>query len=333
MMEIVIIFLAASLLLYVLFGGADFGAGILELFLRKRRREVPAYAIAPVWEANHVWLIVVVVILFMGFPAVYAAASLYLHIPLLLLLVGIILRGAAFTFRHYDAVKDSSEQYYSLLFRVSSLVTPVLLGMIAGAMMLGRISTTPADFYSVFVAPWLNWFTVAVGVFTGCLFTLLAAVYLAVENRKEEGLRDFVRLARRLSIITVGAGALVFLAAEIYGLHLLVLFLESPVSIAALVLATASLPVLWYSLSAGRVILSRMLAVLQVCLILGAWFYVQFPHIMRFADGSSLTFAGTAAPPATLLQLGIALLAGSCLIFPALYYLFRTFKFHPNNHR
>lgn len=327
MMEIVIAFLAVSLLLYVLFGGADFGAGILEIFLRKKRRHIPAHAIGPVWEANHVWLIVAVVILFMGFPQVYASLSLYLHIPLLLLLIGIIMRGTAFVFRHYDAVKDQSERYYTLMFRVSSLIVPLLLGMITGAVMLGHITAVPSDFYTVFIAPWLNWFTVSVGVFTVCLFALLAAVYLAVENSLAEGRRDFVRLARRLSILTVGAGAVVFLAAEMYGLHLLVLFMESPVNIAALVFATASLPLLWYSLSAGKVILSRMLTVFQVCLILGAWFHVQFPDVLRFADGSALTFANAAAPAATLRQLMLALLVGSCLIFPSLYFLYKTFKF------
>lgn len=327
MMEIVIAFLGVSLLLYVLFGGADFGAGILEVFLGRKRKHIPAHAIGPVWEANHVWLIVAVVILFMGFPQVYASLSLYLHIPLLLLLIGIIMRGTAFVFRHYDAIKDQSERYYTLMFRVSSLLVPLLLGMITGAVMLGRITTLPSDFHTIFIAPWLNWFTLSVGVFTVCMFALLAAVYLAVENSMAEGRREFVRLARNLSFMTVGAGAGVFLAAEAYGLHLLTLFMESPVNIAALVLATASLPLLWYSLSAGKVVFSRMLTVFQVFLILGAWFHVQFPDVMRFADGSALTFANTAAPAATLRQLMLALLVGSCLIFPALYFLYKTFKF------
>src|SRR6185369_1429317 len=95
-----------SLILYALLGGADFGGGLWDLLASGPRaaaqRELVERAIAPVWEANHVWLVLLVVLLFSAFPTAYAAVSVALHVPLALMLVGIVLRGSAFTFRHYD---------------------------------------------------------------------------------------------------------------------------------------------------------------------------------------------------------------------------------------
>ena len=105
MLVLIIIILATAFILYTLLGGADFGAGIIETFAGRGQQSTISKAIAPVWEANHVWLILAVVILFTGFPAVYSSLSLLLHIPLLLVLIGIIFRGSAFTLRYYDVKK------------------------------------------------------------------------------------------------------------------------------------------------------------------------------------------------------------------------------------
>src|SRR4029434_10657947 len=101
--EIIAGVIAIALNAYVLTGGADFGGGVWDLFgagaLRQRQRELIADSIAPIWEANHVWLIVVVVVLFTGFPAAFSMLATVLHIPLTILLIGIVLRGSAFVFR------------------------------------------------------------------------------------------------------------------------------------------------------------------------------------------------------------------------------------------
>src|SRR6476469_5274693 len=114
---IVITFLFLSILLYVLLGGADFGAGIVELFTSRKNkgktRRTLYHAIGPIWEANHMWLIIAIVILFVGFPVIYATMSVYLHIPLAIMLLGIIARGTAFAFRHYDAVVDNMQKVYN----------------------------------------------------------------------------------------------------------------------------------------------------------------------------------------------------------------------------
>ena len=111
MTEIIFAILVISLLLYVLLGGADFGGGILELLTKGKASGIVSKAIAPVWEANHMWLILVVVILFVGFPDVYTTILTALHIPVLLTLIGIILRGSAFTFRHYDIEEESAQSH------------------------------------------------------------------------------------------------------------------------------------------------------------------------------------------------------------------------------
>jgi len=135
--------MVASLVLYALLGGADYGGGVWDLFAFGRRareqRELIAHAIGPVWEANHVWLILVLVILFTAFPPAFAVIATALHIPITLLLIGIVLRGTAFTFRTYDVQRDEVQRRWSLVFSIASIITPILLGIILGAIASGNI--------------------------------------------------------------------------------------------------------------------------------------------------------------------------------------------------
>src|SRR5699024_2912047 len=325
--NIVIFFLALSIVFYVLFAGADFGAGVLEYITGRRHRQVVADAIGPVWEANHVWLVLVVVILFMGFPSIYSAMSLYLHIPLLLMLVGIIFRGTAFTFMHYDAIKDQSSRVYDAVFKISSIITPLFLRMFVGAAMLGRINPEAESFSEAFISPWLNLFSLSVGLFCLVLFTFLAAVYMIGETDEEPERKAFIRAGKQLNMAAVVVGGGVFIAAEWNGLPLLALFGESPVSLGSLVVTTLLLPVLWISLQHSWVLWSRLLAGAQVVLILFAWFWVQHPVVINMgASDPPLTVYSAAAPPATMLQLVIALIVGAAIILPFLYYLMKTFK-------
>jgi cytochrome d ubiquinol oxidase subunit II len=327
LIDIVIFFLGLSMAFYVLFGGADFGAGVLELISGEQDRETIADAIGPVWEANHVWLILVVVILFMGFPEIYSTMSLYLHIPLLLMLVGIVLRGTAFTYMHYDAIKDRSNHVYNFIFKVSSVLTPLFLGVIVGAMVLGKIDPNAGSFYAAFIAPWLNVFSFSVGLFCVTLFTFLAAVYLIGETKKKQQTVAFITAAKRINVSAVFIGALVFTSAHWNGLPLLDMFYQSWVAVGAVIGATVILPLLWRSLHHSWITLSRMLAGAQIILILFAWFWVQYPVAINIGHGAqSLTFYNAVAPPATMLQLVIALVIGSCIILPFLYFLMKTFK-------
>src|SRR5690606_69381 len=139
------------------------------------------HAIGPIWEANHMWLIIAVVILFVGYPSIYSILSVYLHIPLVIMLMGIIARGTAFVFRHYDAVKDDLQDIYNKVFRLSSFVTPLFLGIIAGSTVSGHINVEAESFPEAYIFSWLNPFSLAVGLFTVVLCGYLASVYLIGE--------------------------------------------------------------------------------------------------------------------------------------------------------
>ena len=328
--EIITLFLVAAVILYCLFAGADFGAGILEIFrgknLREEQRELITHAMGPVWEANHVWLILAVVILFSAFPKVYSLLSIRLHIPLTFMLMGIILRGCAFTFRHYDAVQGRSQRYYSLIFMASSLVTPFFLGTIAAAVFnLGspeQSPGTPPDFYAVYVAPWANPFCFSVGLFTCILFALLAAVYLVGETTEGPLKTLFIRRAKYFNVAAIAFGPAVFLCAQCNGIPLLTQFLANPVSLACMILATLLLGPLWRSL-ATYALWARICAAGQVTLILLGWFHLQSVN----AGTSALALALLPeAEESALKAILIALICGIILIVPSFFFLMRIFK-------
>lgn len=326
LMEAIIFFLGLSILFYVLFGGADFGAGVLEMISGTQNRQNVAHAIGPVWEANHVWLILVVVILFMGFPKIYSTLSLYLHIPLLIMLIGIVFRGTAFAYMHYDAIKGRSNEVYNWVFKLSSIITPFFLGIIVGAAILGRINPDAATFFEGFIAPWFNLFSISVGIFTIILFTFLAAVYMIGETDDEKEFKSFISTAWSLNAILIASGIFVFTSAQFNGLSLFRMFINSWFAISMVILATVLIPVLWWSLGAEKILLSRTLAAGQVVTVMLAWFWVQMPVVIRQAGQADLTFHNSAAPEATLWQLFWALVVGSCIILPFLYYLMKVFK-------
>jgi len=331
--EIVATFLLVSILLYCLLGGADFGAGILELFrgpsFREEQQELIGHAIGPVWEANHMWLILAVVILFNGFPKAYATLTTTFHIPLTLMLIGVILRGCAFTFRHYDAVRDRSQHYYTLTFMVSSLLTPLMLGVIAGALFLGRVPPLDGGFHESYISPWFNLFSFSVGIFACVLFAFLAAVYLVGEAWTEDLRKLFSERARVINFVAVIAGSFVFLSAHIDGLKLTQAFISDPTALVCIALATLILIPLWMSLHRRDLTVSRLLAGSQVALILLGWLKLQFPAFLQTREAGNsvaLTIYNTAAPDATLRFLAYALIGGIAVIFPALFYLLHIFK-------
>jgi cytochrome bd ubiquinol oxidase subunit II len=328
MIWLAIIFLATAITFYVLLGGADFGAGILEIFTRREKADVISKAIAPVWEANHVWLIVVIVILFMGFPSVYSTIMLVLHIPLLLLLVGIILRGSSFTFRYYDIKEERYHRIYTNFFKYSSLFTPLFLGVTLGSVILGRITLhMDKGFYAVFLAPWLNVFSFSLGIFIAILFTFLASLYLLGEVKDQADVIHFRKLFKALMAALVVAGLLVFLSGQYDGLSLFTMFINSPFSIAAVVLATALIPLLFRSINRKDVLWIRLTAGAQTVMVLIGWFMIQYPVLVRIADAPDITVQSAAAPDATINQMILALVVGLLIVIPALMFLFKVFKF------
>ena len=330
MLYVVIIFLWTAILLYLLMGGADFGAGIVELFtseknLNKTRRTMYR-AIGPIWEANHMWLIITIVILFVGFPDIYTTMSIHLHIPLIIMLLGIIARGTAFTFRHYDAVVDDMQHVYNKIFVYSSFVTPLFLGIIGGSAVSGQIDTEADNFLSAYIFSWLNWFSVSVGFFTVAICGFLAAVYTIGETDTELDKQRFMRKARFMNIAAFICGAIVFIAAYFEGVPLMNWVFGNPVGITAIALATLSLILFWNLLSKGKTHILRILAGFQVSMILLTTTYRHFPNIVILKNGKYLSLLKHNGHDKAIEALGWALLIGSVFILPALGYLIYSFQ-------
>ena len=330
MIDVLVFFIGASLLLYVLLGGSDFGAGIIELLpagrLREAQKEVINRAMGPVWEANHMWLILLVVILFMGFPTIFTTLMIALHIPMLALLAGIVVRGSAFAFRHYDAIQEvKTQRVYTWLFGLSSLWTAFWLGIIAASLNRGIIDVAARGPWAAWFAPWWGIYPLAVGAFVACIYAFLASIYLVGETEQPELKRRFVRLAAWFNGLVVLAGGLVFATSMVERENLPSAFLANPLNLAVVALATLLFVVLWFFVAKRRTMLTRIVASGQVALILLGWYVLYAPNALITARGP-LSFYDEAAPPATLRQLVLALLVGSLFIFPSLFYLFRVFK-------
>lgn len=328
--KVVIAFLWLSILLYFLLGGADFGAGIIEMFTSRRRirrtRSTLYHAIGPIWEANHMWLIIAVVILFVAFPVIYSTLSIHLHIPMLIMLMGITARGTAFVFRHYDAVRDHMQEVYNKIFVWSSFITPLFLGIIAGATVSGKIDRTATSFADAYIYSWLNLFSVTVGFFTVALCGFLAAVYLVGEAESNEDKREFIRKAKNANLIAVLLGLLVFVAAEAESVPLVRWVFGDKIGLGAVVAATTSLVILWMNINKKSILLMRMLVAFQVTMILLAISFEHFPNIVILKSGENLSLIHHQAPTATMNALAWALILGSIFILPSLFYLYYSFQ-------
>jgi cytochrome d ubiquinol oxidase subunit II len=317
-----------SLVLYALGAGADFGGGVWDLLAKgpraRRQRETIAHAIGPIWEANHVWLILVIVLLFVAFPPVFAAASIALHIPLAIMLVGIVLRGSAFVFRTYDVQTDQVQRNWSRVFAVGSIVAPVMLGTCVGAIASGgiRVNLETGGVQTNFISQWLAPFPIAIGFWTLALFAFLAAVYLTNEPCDAELQEDFRRRALGAGMAVAAMALVSFILAET-GAPLIRSGLSKewwsiPFQVVTGLVSVGALAAVWKR----HYRWARVLAMAQITFIVAGWGLAQFPFLI----GPDLTFANTAAPDSVLRVLVGALAAGAVLLFPSLWYLYRVFK-------
>jgi cytochrome d ubiquinol oxidase subunit II len=317
-----------SLVFYSLGAGADFGGGVWDLLASgpraRRQRELIAHSIGPIWEANHVWLILVIVLTFVAFPPVFAAVSIALHVPLAIMLVGIVLRGSAFVFRSYDVQTDDVQRKWSRLFAVGSIVAPVMLGTSVGAVASGniRINLETGGVQTNFISQWLAPFPLAIGFWTLALYSFLAAVYLTNEPCDAELREDFRRRALGAGM-AVAAMALVSFGLAETGAPLIRSGLSRewwsiPFQVATGLVSVGAMAAVWKR----QYRLARALAMAQIALIIAGWGLAQFPYLI----GPDLTFANAAAPDSVLRVLIGALAAGAALLFPSLWYLFRVFK-------
>ena len=199
MFEVIVAgFMFVALIFYAVTGDADFGGGMWDLLATGPRagaqRDAIERAIGPIWEADHVWLILIVVILFTAFPPAFAAIMTALNIPFTLMLIGIVLRGSAFIFRKYDFKSHKVKQGWSLLFGAASFFTPFIQGVVLGALSTGQIRIADGRVVSGFFAGWLTPFAFACGLFALALFAFLAATYLTVDPSTESHVQNDFRL-------------------------------------------------------------------------------------------------------------------------------------------
>lgn len=320
--------LAAALALvalsgYVVLGGADFGAGFWDLTAGGAERGAPVRAMikrsmAPVWEANHVWLIFLLVILWTAFPEAFGSIMSTLAVPIFLAGLGIVLRGGAFALKG-EAATIAEARALGATFALSSVLVPFFLGATAGAIAAGRVpvgNATGDEFTS-----WTGPVSLFVGVLAVAMGAHLAAVFLGADARRA-GRPELVRAFRRRALgsgAVTGALALAGLvvvnseAPDLYD------GLTSGLGLACVVVsALAGLVTLAFEWT-ERFELARVSGAAAVAVILAGWAAAQEPYLLP----PNLTVTEAAAPDATLTALLITSAAGMLLLIPALVWLFR----------
>lgn len=304
---------------YALFGGADFGSGFYDLTAGDPERGAETRllvdrSIGPVWEANHVWLIYILVMWWTAFPATFAAATTTLFIPLMLALAGIVLRGASFVFRKYAATIGQARMF-GAIFAGSSLITPFFMGTVAGAIASGRV---PAEGYGDRIEAWMNPTSVVGGCLAVATSVFLAGVFLCADAARagKEALTSQLR-TRTLAVGFV-AGAIVF--AGLYPVYR-----DAPTLSRGLLGPAA--PLLAVAAAAGATALvlvyrrqfagARLFAAAAVGAVVTGWGVGQYPWLL--VDEATITDAAGAS--ATLWGLLIVVELAVVLVLPALAYL------------
>jgi cytochrome bd ubiquinol oxidase subunit II len=320
-----------ALVAYAVLGGADFGGGVWDLFAtgprRNEQRETIAHAMGPVWEANHVWLIFVIVIIFSAFPLAFEALSIALFVPFHLVLLGIILRGAAFVFRAYSAQSDRDggraprrALAWGTVFGAASVVTPVLLGMCLGAVSSGAIRVANGTVTFSGGTPWLTPVALLIGALALALCAYVAAVFLANETAAELQ-EDFRRRALLAGTAVVALSALALPLVRREARHLWDGLIGGPATPLLVAGVIAALLSGWW-LRGRRYRLARISAVLQIACLLAGWAIAQSPYVI-YPD---VTLEAAAAPRTTLRFILWSAPFGMALLLPSLWYLFRVFK-------
>jgi cytochrome bd ubiquinol oxidase subunit II len=317
--------LLVSLVLYFLLGGADFGGGVWDLLARgpraRAQRALIEAAIGPVWEANHVWLILVVVLLFGAYPEAFAVISVALHVPLTLFTVGVVFRGSAFVFRSYDE-GGARQQRWGRVFSWASVIAPVLLGMCVGAIASGDIRVRDGVVTGGFFAPWLTGFTLVTGLFSLTLCAFVAAVFLTYEARDKDVQEDFRRRAMA-SGVAVGALALLAFALSRTGAERIFHGLtERPWTWPLHAFTALAALSTFAALYRRHYRVARLAVGAQTALILLGWTLSQAPYLVV----PDVTLQSAAANPRTLDALALALAVGAPVLLPSLYLLFKVFK-------
>jgi cytochrome bd ubiquinol oxidase subunit II len=305
---------------YAIFGGADFGGGFWDLIAGnaqkgERPRMTIQRSLTPVWEANHVWLIFILVVLWTAFPTTFSAIFTTLYVPLVLAVLGIVLRGSGFAFR--KSVEGLQERRAAgAVFAISSLVTPFFMGTVVGAIAAGNVPAGgQGDAFSSWIAP--------LPLFIGAMFVAtsayLAAVFLVGDTRRA-GDREMERYFKNRAL-AAGAVAGIFAVVGLIALHSEGHYVYNrlvheglPLVIVSAVCGVGMLVVL---VSGGRFLL-RPLAAGAVVAVIWGWFVAQFPYLLP----TTLKISQAAAPDATLSAIFVIFGIAVVVVLPALLVLY-----------
>ncbi|HZJ26364.1 MAG TPA: cytochrome d ubiquinol oxidase subunit II [Acidimicrobiia bacterium] len=319
--DVIAVILLAGVILYAIFGGADFGAGFWDLTAGgaargAKPRLVIEESIGPVWEANHVWLIFCLVVIWTCFSEAFASITLTLFVPLSLAAAGIVLRGSGFAFRKV-VVRTRYRRLFGGAFALSSIIVPFCLGAVAGGIASGRVPAggTTGDLWD----SWLNPTSLVGGVLAIAVCAYLSAVFLVSDAHRlsDQGLVEYFR--RRAIAAAIGAGVIAtsgifllrndnrFLIDRLLGRALPVVLLSMVLGVVGLVL-----------LVRGAATWARFLAIGAVGSIVAAWGVAQYPYILA----ETLKIETAAAPDATLWTVLIVFLVAVVVLVPSLGLLY-----------
>jgi cytochrome bd ubiquinol oxidase subunit II len=323
MAEICLGFAMLGLTAYTVLGGADFGAGFWDLTAGGaerggRLRGMVQRSMGPVWEANHVWLIFVLVIVWTAFPVAFGSLTSTLAIPLFIAAIGIIFRGTAFALRGQAATINEARTL-GAVFALSSVLVPFFLGATLGGIASGRVPVGNAAGDAV--DSWLNPTSVLIGVIAVISGAYLAAVYLAGDAQRA-GLPDLVRAFRTRALVTgvvagvVALGGLFVVRDDARSLYD---GLTSGAGLAMVILSAlagvVTLALVWRE----RFGLARVTAAAAVAAVMVGWVFAQRPYLLP----PDLTLDEAAASDATLTALVISVVVGMVVLVPSLWYLYR----------
>jgi len=315
----VVLFVAVSA--YAVFGGADFGAGFWDLTAGgadrgARPRALIDHSIGPVWEANHVWLIFALVVLWTGFSEAFASITLTLFVPLTLVALGIVLRGASFAFRK-SLFRTSQRRVFGALFASSSVLVPYCMGAIAGAIASGRVPAggKAGDPWS----SWVNPASIVGGLLAVSVGAYLAAVYLIWDARRLADDAMVEHFRRRALAAAVVAGVVAFVG--IFVLHADAEYVFHglasrglPLVVLSALCGTASLVLLVRGAARG----ARLASIGAVASIVWAWGVAQWPYVLP----EDLKVSAAAAPNPTLATLLVVFGVAAVVIVPSIALLY-----------
>jgi cytochrome bd ubiquinol oxidase subunit II len=320
MSTVAAVVLFSAITTYAVLGGADFGAGFWDLVAGgtrrgERPREVIDHSIAPVWEANHVWLIFVFVLLWTCFPEAYSSVTLTFFVPLSLAALGIVLRGASFAFRK-AVFRTRDRRNFGAAFAVSSVLVPYFLGSVVGGIASGRV---PAG--GVAGDPWSSWInptSVLGGVLAVCVTAYLAAFFLVSDARRlaDDAMVRYFRQRATAAGVAAGVVSLVGILVLHHDASYLFDGLTSrglPLVILSAVCGTGALLLL-----RSRATYARVAAVGAVGSVVVAWGAAQWDYLLP----TSLTVSAAAAPDGTITAVLVATAAAVLLVVPAFVLLY-----------